>query len=137
MEGMTLKQYNLQRFFRQTEEETQMGKPITVFNDRELATVLHALRLYQDVRMYGRERSPEYGCSDQTGCDHFEEVPPLSVEEIDALCERLNLGPEKPKEKPTEFELQQLDTLRAPCDCGAPLYGIVRVHHCNNKAVQR
>ena len=25
----------------------------------------------------------------------------------------------------------QIETLEAKCDCGANLYGIVRVHHCN------
>ena len=25
----------------------------------------------------------------------------------------------------------QIETLEAKCDCGAHLYGIVRVHHCN------
>ena len=75
-----------------TATESSKG-PIQVFNDRELATVLHALRHYQE-RRYGTAG----GCveSDESGllCDHFEEAKPLGRVEIDALCERLNLAPD-------------------------------------------
>jgi hypothetical protein len=53
-----------------------MQKPM--LSDRELATVLAALRLAQQDRA-GLESMP-----------HFEDVEPLSNEEIDELCERLN-----------------------------------------------
>lgn len=49
------------------------------FNERETATVLHALRRLQ------MGSTPE-----EDACDHFEDREPLSDEEIDALCERIN-----------------------------------------------
>jgi hypothetical protein len=52
-----------------------------ILNDREVATILHALRLFQDDRHKG----------DCEGCDHFAEVKPLANDEIDALCESINL----------------------------------------------
>jgi hypothetical protein len=51
--------------------------------DRELATVLAALRLFQ--RQRGGFNRPEWG-------EHFVEVRPLTDRQIDALCERLNCG---------------------------------------------
>jgi hypothetical protein len=47
-------------------------------NDRELATVLAALRTAQEDRPIF-EQMP-----------HFEDVEPLDDDEIDALCEELN-----------------------------------------------
>ena len=85
-----------------TATESSTG-PVQVFNDRELATVLHALRCLQELRQKlcgtpadpGCTFSEHYGCLSKTStaCDHFEDVEPLTVAEIDALCERLNLGP--------------------------------------------
>lgn len=80
--------------------------PITVFDDRELNTVLHSLEVLKEIRQpliggvnaYCGCRDEEMnrlrGCSDQTACDHFEEVEPLTNAEIDALCARLQLRPE-------------------------------------------
>lgn len=48
--------------------------------DREVATVLHSLRLMQ------------LGCNADS-CDHFDEVEPLSSHDIDVLCESINLAP--------------------------------------------
>jgi hypothetical protein len=51
-------------------------------SDRELATVLHALRVQQ------------FGCS-ESECDHFDEengVTPLDSEKIGDLCEAMNLN---------------------------------------------
>jgi len=67
---------------------------------RELASVLHGLRLMQE------QWEPQmHGCtsiglhdpqelSEPNSCDHFcdEEASPLSPAEIDDLCERLNMG---------------------------------------------
>jgi len=73
--------------------------PITVFDDRELNTVLHALRVLREL--HDPPQSP--GCvaaaqfpelADTTSCDHFEEVSELSGAEIEALCDRLQLQPE-------------------------------------------
>jgi hypothetical protein len=72
----------------QTATATESSKgPIQVFNDRELATVLHALRLIQES---------SDGPQDCTFfmCDHFAEAEALNNAEIDVLCERLNLAPE-------------------------------------------
>jgi hypothetical protein len=52
-------------------------------SDRELATVLAALRHWQRQR----ERTPG---ALPGGPHHFEDVTPLSAQEIDELCERLN-----------------------------------------------
>ncbi len=47
---------------------------------REVATVLHALRVLQ------------LGC-DAQACDHFADVAPLNRDEIDGLCDRINFAP--------------------------------------------
>jgi len=51
------------------------------FTDRELATVLAALRYWQH----------DLAENDGPISEHFAQETPLSVEEIDDLCERLNL----------------------------------------------
>ncbi|MBM4072699.1 MAG: hypothetical protein FJ271_27800 [Planctomycetes bacterium] len=51
-------------------------------SDRELATVLAALRYWQQ----------DLAENDGPISEHFAEQTPLSVEEIDDLCERLNFG---------------------------------------------
>ena len=56
---------------------------------RELATVLHALRAVQEITLYRNNAGP---CNTRTGCDHFYDHQPLTVSEIDALCERLNVA---------------------------------------------
>jgi hypothetical protein len=54
--------------------------------DRELATVLAALRYWQQELAANNDAAPI--------SDHFQDGPtPLTVDEIDDLCERLNLGP--------------------------------------------
>jgi hypothetical protein len=53
------------------------------FTERELATVLAALRYWQQD-LAENEDGPI--------CEHFTDQTPLTVEEIDDLCERLNLG---------------------------------------------
>lgn len=58
-----------------------------LLSDRELATVLAALRNWQEeTRINGRWPPTRYA-------DHFTEHAPLAPAEIDALCERLNCGP--------------------------------------------
>ena len=55
---------------------------------RELATVLAALRYRQQDLANDTGEGP-------ISPDHFDDqITPLSVEEIDELCERLNCGPE-------------------------------------------
>lgn len=83
----------------------EQRKPIEVFDDRELNTVLHALRILQEIRepkrdgCHDNESRRKYGADDPgTSCDHFEEVNPLTTSEIETLCERLQLRPE-PDEK--------------------------------------
>ena len=65
-----------------------------MLNPRELATVLAALRHWQ------RELE-RHGLDWAQGFPHFADEPPLSMEEIDSLCDRLN----------------DSDT---PCDCERP-----------------
>ena len=50
-------------------------------DDRELATILAALRCYT-----------EFGCSAEDIATNGGEFEPLDDEEIDALCEEMNLG---------------------------------------------
>lgn len=50
--------------------------------DKELATVLAALRYWQD--------DLEENNGHPAILEYFEEVDPLSVDEIDELCEKLN-----------------------------------------------
>jgi len=50
-------------------------------SDSELATILHALRMFQIERIG----------EDEDGCDHFEDCQPLTNPEIDDLCELINL----------------------------------------------
>ena len=65
---------------------------------RELASVLHGLRLMQDQwepKMHGCTSiglNEPLELSEPNSCDHFcdEEDSPLSPDEIDQLCERLN-----------------------------------------------
>ena len=54
------------------------------FTDRELATILGALRYWQQD-LAANEEGPI--------SEHFTEHTPLSVDEIDDLCERINCGP--------------------------------------------
>lgn len=54
--------------------------------DKELATVLAALRYFQNNGRFARYKS-----------EHFAEHRPLADSEIDGLCERLNLGEAKAK----------------------------------------
>jgi len=53
-------------------------------SDREVATVLAALRYWQG------ECGPEN--AEATDNVHFDECAPLTMTEIDGLCERLNAG---------------------------------------------
>ena len=64
-----------------------MGKPSLeqrplYVSEREFATILHALRVYQDDGVVNEAGS----------CDHFDDHDPLTDGEIDELCERLNGG---------------------------------------------
>ena len=67
---------------------------------RELASVLHGLRLMQEQwepKMHGCTSiglHEPLELSEPNSCDHFcdEEDSPLSPTEIDDLCERLNMG---------------------------------------------
>ena len=49
----------------------------------ELATVLASLRLFQNVRRHDGDLIEEM--------DHFVDVRPLTNNQIDSLCERLNM----------------------------------------------
>jgi hypothetical protein len=57
-------------------------------NERELATVLAALRFWQGIYCDpGSDNRP-----DDDYPDHFCDIVPLSEEEIDALCDKLNVS---------------------------------------------
>jgi hypothetical protein len=58
-------------------------------SDRELATVLYSLRCFQEMREAdANSKEDETGIID--ACGFFAEHEPLTDEEIDALCEKLN-----------------------------------------------
>ena len=57
-------------------------------SNRELATILAALRYWQQDLANDEGEGP-------ISPDHFDDqITPLTAEEIDELCERLNCGPE-------------------------------------------
>lgn len=58
--------------------------PPTDLSDREIATILHGLRM---IQCEGRIE----GCA-AGDCEHFDEAEALTNEEIDTLCENLNFG---------------------------------------------
>lgn len=78
-----------------TATESSTG-PVQVFNDRELATVLHSLRILQEIRnnefIGGCWDHEQHHLADLDSCDHFTEAKPLTNDEIDILCERLNFA---------------------------------------------
>jgi hypothetical protein len=57
-----------------------MKKP----TEAECATILAALRYWQEYRQAGGLIPVSF--------DHFDEVAPLTVKEIDELCDSINLG---------------------------------------------
>lgn len=57
-------------------------------NERELATVLAALRYFQNALRCDGAENLRVGWM-----DHFGDVMPLTEDEVDSLCERLNLQP--------------------------------------------
>ena len=87
-------------------------------SSRELATVLAALRLWQDVAK-----------GSDGGMPHFDDQPPLSVEEINKLCERLNCVPVAP-EAP---EVPEAPTAKPRVNLAVQMFGgtIQRVYHDN------
>ena len=71
-----------------------MGKmkktvPLTV-DQRELATILAALRFHQDENLQGASEIPDRVIRDIA--TDGGNLQPLTFDEIDRLCERLNLG---------------------------------------------
>jgi hypothetical protein len=71
-----------------------MPEPTKAFTAREACTVLASLRTFQIIRNCERPGFRKDVTFDATTiCDmeHFENVEPLSVEEIDALCERITI----------------------------------------------
>lgn len=65
-------------------------------NDREINTILHALRILQEIRTAGTgcrsdEESAVYG-NRPVECEHFEDgLKPLDNTELDDLCESIGL----------------------------------------------
>lgn len=56
-----------------------------IHDDRQLFTIMHALRCLQENMATGSKDS----CCAESGCDHFDDVSKLTHEEIEALIERL------------------------------------------------
>lgn len=57
-----------------------------ILNDRELATVLAALRYYQSVMNFGG--APPFRVAQIASCD--DTLLPLDACEVDDLCQRIN-----------------------------------------------
>lgn len=70
-------------FYSVYEDEIEVPDP---FSPREMVTVLHALRCYQETL------TGEKHCLLGAGCDHFAEEKALLASEVDDLCERLTLN---------------------------------------------
>ena len=68
-----------------------MSRPIAVQTDeRELATILAALRFHQDENLQGRTQIPDLAIREiATNAGVLE---PLSFEDVDRLCGKLNRG---------------------------------------------
>jgi len=75
---------------------------------KELATVLAALRHWQDLEKRDPQAGKFIAGSDREGT-FFEEHDPLTVEEIDSLCERLNCSPEENR----DYSLLALEAAKA------------------------
>lgn len=56
-----------------------------IHDDRQLFTIMHALRCLQENIAIRAEDS----CCSETGCDHFADVSKLNHDEIEELIERL------------------------------------------------
>lgn len=67
------------------------GRGVTFLSDRDVAQILAALRFWQSNDM-----TSETSLSELKDAGHFEDHAPMTTDEIDALCERINLGPAKP-----------------------------------------
>ena len=64
-----------------------------ILSKRELATVLAALRLFQFQQQEGPFWTADRGTITVADMEQFDgRTVPLTVPEIDALCERLNMG---------------------------------------------
>jgi hypothetical protein len=87
------------------------------FTDRELATVLHSLRILQEIRnnefIGGCWDRETHHIPDPDSCDHFLDAHPLTNDEIDVLCERLNLAPESPADDEQQISISdEMDALQ-------------------------
>lgn len=62
---------------------------IPVFTAREQASILHGLRMFQEQT---EDPAHAEGCmmAGSDACDHFTDCSPLTVDEVDGLCERIN-----------------------------------------------
>ena len=65
------------------------GAVIDQFSAREACTVLAALRMLQQICAIGGRTSSGLAIDEM---EHFEDTTPLSVDEIDALCERIAIN---------------------------------------------
>jgi hypothetical protein len=66
-------------------ESSSVPEPARIFDNRELSTMLHSLKLLQGALRNRQDRS----CLENGVCSHLEGVTMLTVAEIDSLCERL------------------------------------------------
>jgi len=64
------------------------------FTAREACTVLAALRCFQGILLHakpGLKKDVTFDASDISSMTHFESCEPLSVDDIDGLCERITI----------------------------------------------
>lgn len=91
----------------------------------------------QDLLWASLQRDPEHKDRRRTG------FGTKTVVGLTASIERVIKDTEAPRPQADVLLLTaegyrrgQIETLEAKCECGANLYGIVRVHHCNEKPQQ-
>jgi hypothetical protein len=73
---------------KKAESESQQSRE---FNHQECATVLAALRIFQQI--WEVDAESHYSRQTLSEMEHFEDgTQPLTPEQIDALCESINLA---------------------------------------------
>ena len=67
-------------------------KPDYEMDDEDLATILVALRYWQQALTDAANGSPHNPLPRYQDCGYFDNVEPLDPEAIDDLCERINFA---------------------------------------------
>lgn len=79
-------------------EASRKGEKV-IWDPRTITTVLAALRWWQKALATDRETATDAANARALMPDHFAEAEPLTVEELDCLCEALNISELQPERK--------------------------------------